>query len=195
MQCERMRAMPEQLRILLSGTNHHITEYQGNTMDAGLRRYDECFGRISQLYVYRATMGGSNFKDPIPAFLPTHGIYQFRGARRRNDKNGLLVFILRTLFRFMLFIIFKPSPRRRPGAIAPQGLIIPLPRPSGHPFASEGDFHTATVKNKRAGGALHCTLHSENPTPRTLPRAPLSPEGNLARFLLLSSWDLTPGSR
>ena len=54
MQCERMRAVSEQLRILLLVTNHSIVTCQGNTMDTGQapptkfinfagpgRRYDE----------------------------------------------------------------------------------------------------------------------------------------------------------
>ena len=40
MQCERMRAVSEQLRILLLVTNHSIVTCQGNTMDTGLRRDD-----------------------------------------------------------------------------------------------------------------------------------------------------------
>ena len=51
MQCERMRAVPEQLRILLLETNHHITAYQGNTMVTLLRRYDECCVGANLTYI------------------------------------------------------------------------------------------------------------------------------------------------
>ena len=68
MQCERTRAIAEQSRILLLGTNHPIVTYQGNPMDTGLRRYDGVVcGWGSIFYAYCATMGGNNFKDPIPA--------------------------------------------------------------------------------------------------------------------------------
>ena len=40
-QCERTRAMLEQLRFLLSGTNRPIMAYQGNTMATLLRRNDK----------------------------------------------------------------------------------------------------------------------------------------------------------
>ena len=43
MQCERTRAMSEQLRILLLWTNRPIMAYQGNTVDPDLRRGDEYF--------------------------------------------------------------------------------------------------------------------------------------------------------
>lgn len=53
------------------------------------------------------------------------------------------------------------SYRRRPVSIAPQGLIIPLPRPlRGHPFASEGELCPQRQKNKHAKGAQHCSLLS-----------------------------------
>ncbi len=96
MQCERMRAISKQLRILLLGTNRPIMTYQGNTMDTGQapptkfinfagpgRRYDGVVcGWGSIFYAYCATMGGSNFKDPIPAFAHPQNLAILRGPEQ-----------------------------------------------------------------------------------------------------------------
>ncbi len=117
------------------GTNRPIVTCQGNTVDTGLRRYDGVVcGWGSIFYAYCATMGGSNFKDPIPACAGmTRTVYLFLFYEHCS---GLC---------YLLF--FKSSYRRRSVSIAPQGLIKPLPRPlRGHPFASEGDFHTVMIE-------------------------------------------------
>ena len=95
------------------------------------------------------------------------------------------------------------SYRRRPVSIAPQGQIIPLPRPlRGHPFASEGEFHTATVKNEcvcallfvstagnhphtiviPAQAGIHCTAGTDNTTPPSTAWTPQTGSRGIAKF-------------
>ena len=129
MQCERMRAMSKQSQILLLGTNRPITTCQGNTMVTLLRRYDGNVWVETIFYVYCATMGGSNFLAPIPACAGmTRTVYLFLFYEHCS---GLC---------YLLF--FKSSYRRRSVSIAPQGLIIPLPRPPGAstPSPAKGNF-------------------------------------------------------
>ena len=62
-----MRAVSEQLRILLLVTNHSIVTCQGNTMDPGLHRGDAGVWLGAIFYEHCATMSKSNFLGPIPA--------------------------------------------------------------------------------------------------------------------------------
>ena len=93
------------------------------------------FGKCYQAIFaeYCAIVNNSNFRDPIPACAGmTRTVYLFLFYEHCS---GLC---------YLLF--FKSSYRRRRVTIAPQGLIIPLPRPlRGHPFASEGELYFITL--------------------------------------------------
>ena len=88
MQCERTRAMSQQLRFYYWGLITKLRPTKGTQWIPAFAGMTVMCGCVSQLYVYRATMDESNFKDPIPACA---------GMTRSGERSGDLCHILRVL--------------------------------------------------------------------------------------------------